>query len=189
MLKRTLLAAAAAALIAAPTATAYTTWFDFAKTTNANSTLTITWEPMPGKFATASWRSGSGSSTDSCWVGHGWLPNGWYDLWGHWDHYDGSAIKGRVFYLQNKQCWNGTWRGELFVHSEETASNGQYCPTAYDDPFCWEGDSDYYSAGCVKVAHAGAWPTDIALVHNDWHDRSGDGRHGSFSINDWLYVY
>ena len=179
---------AAVALAAAPTAGAYPTSFDFAKGSNLWSTLTITWQQLPGHYSTLSWRAGSGVSTDSCWPAHGWLPNGWYDLWGHWNNYD-ATIKGRVWYLQNKQCWNGTWRGELFVHSEETASNGQYCPTSGDDPYCWEGDHDYYSAGCIKVAHAGPIPTDIGQVHTAWHEKSGDTRHGSFGIGGWMYVH
>jgi hypothetical protein len=114
------------------------------------------------------------------------VPTGYYDLWGHWNNYDGK-IAGRVFYLQNKPCWNGTWRTELFVHSEETAGQGQYCPTAGDDPYCWEGPSDYYSNGCIKVSRAG-YPSDLRLVHDGWHGKSGDSRHGYFTINNWLYV-
>jgi hypothetical protein len=184
-LKLIVVGAIAAALVSPTPAAAWPTNFDFTKSTNLNSTLTIVWQQIPGHFSTVSWRAGSGTSTDSCWISHGWLPNGWYDLWGHWNNYDGSAIKGRVFYLQNKQCWNGTWRTELFVHSEETAGNGQYCPSPYDDPFCWEGDSDYYSNGCIKVSH---W-NDIGGVHQAWHDKSGDYRHGSFGISNWIYVH
>jgi hypothetical protein len=181
------LAAAAVALALPSQACAYYTYFDFARRTNTGSTLTMVWQQIPGHFSTASWRAGSGSSTDACWIGHGWLPTGWYDLNGHWDGYNGT-IRERVFYLQNKQCWNGTWRTELFVHSEETADQGQYCPTAGDDPYCWEGDYDYYSNGCIKLSRAGN-PSDLRLMHDGWHGKSGDYRHGSFWINDWLYVH
>jgi hypothetical protein len=183
-----LLAAAVAALALPVSAWGYYTYFDFARQSNIASALTMVWQPLPGKFSTVSWRAGSGTSTDACWIGHGWLPSGWYDLNGHWDNYNGSSIRGRVFYLQNKPCWNGTWRTELFVHSEETADQGQYCPSVYDDPFCWEGDSDYYSNGCIKLSRAGS-PSDLRLMHDGWHSRSGDYRHGSFWINDWLYVH
>ena len=187
-LRSTLAGLIAAAALALPTnASAYHTWFEFTRQSNTWSPLTMAWELGAGRYETQTWRSGSGISTDACWIGHGWLPTGWYDLWGHWDYYDGSAIRGRVFYLQNKPCWNGTWRTELFVHSEETAGQGQYCPTPYDDPFCWEGDFDYYSSGCIKVSRAGS-PSDLRLVHDGWHAKSGDGRHGSFSIDNWLYV-
>jgi hypothetical protein len=180
--------AVTAALLGASPAQAYYTWFDFQRISNTASRLTMNWEGSPGHFFTTSWRAGSGTSTDACWVAHGWLPTGNYDLWGQYDHFDGSAIKGRVFRIQDKQCWNGTWRTDLFVHSEETADNGQYCPTVYDDPFCWEGDSDYYSHGCIKISRAG-YPSDLALAHDAWHQKSWDNRHGPFTINDWLYVH
>lgn len=180
-------AIATLALVLPATASPYYTWFEFTRQSNTWSPLTMAWELGPGWVQTATWRAGSGVSTDACWVGHGWLPAGFYDLRGQWDYFDGSAIKGRVFYLQDKPCWNGTWRTALFVHSEETAAQGQYCPTAGDDPFCWEGDFDYYSSGCIKVSRAGN-PSDLRLVHDGWHGKSGDGRHGSFSRANWLYV-
>jgi hypothetical protein len=178
--------AAFAAAHAGATSPAY---FDFARKTNLNSVLTFHWESLPGHESTLSWRAGSGNGGyGECVVGRGWLPGGWYDLRGHWDNYNGSKVRGRVFYLQDKQCSNGTWRTELFVHSEETASNGQSCPTSSDDPFCWEGDFDYASEGCIKVARAGN-PSDLALVHTNWHQRAGDQRHGGFTIRNWLYVH
>jgi hypothetical protein len=177
---------AAAALAIPANASAYRTWFEFTRQSNLWSPLTIATDYGGGFVTTQTWRAGSGTSTDACWVAHGWLPTGWYDLWGHWNNYDGT-IKGRVFYLSNKPCWNGTWRSELFIHSEDTAAQGQYCPTAYDDPYCWEGDYDYHSNGCVKVSRAGN-PSDLRLVHDGWHSRSGDYRHGSFGVGNFLYV-
>ena len=181
---------AAAALMVAlaipANAFAYLTWFEFTRQSNIASTLTMAWQYGPGYYGTQTWRAGSGVSTDACWVGHGWLPAGYYDLKGHWDNYNG-AIAGSVFYLQYKPCWNGTWRTELVIHSEETAGQGQYCPTAGDDPYCWEGAYDYYSNGCIKVSRAG-YPSDLRLVHDGWHGKSGDYRHGYFTINNWLYV-
>ncbi len=171
-----------------PTAAyAYPTWFEFARQSNAWSTLTLVWQYGPDHYGTQAFRAGSGTSTDACAVGNGWLPTGYYDLHGHWDNYDGT-IKGRVFYLQDKQCWNGTWRTQLFIHSEETASQGQYCPTAGDDPYCWDADYDYYSDGCIKVSRAGN-PSDLRLVHDGWHAKSGDTRHGAFTVNNFLYVH
>jgi hypothetical protein len=178
---------AAAALTLPSPSLAYPTWFEFARHSNTFSTLTMVWHIGAGWYGTQSWRAGSGVSTDACWVGHGWLPTGYYDLKGHWDNYN-AAIAGRVFYLQDKQCWNGTWRTQLFVHSEETAAQGQYCPTAGDDPYCWEGDNDYYSNGCIKLARGGN-PSDLRLMHDGWHAKSGDGRHGNFTIGSWLYVH
>ena len=180
-------AAVAAALVAATNASAYPTWFELTRQSNTWSPLTLVVDYGGGHYDTTTWRAGSGVSQDACWIGHGWLPAGYYDLHGHWDYYDGSAIKGRVFYLQNKPCWNGTWRTELFIHSEETGGQGQYCPTAGDDPFCWEADFDYYSSGCIKVSRAGA-PSDLRQVHDGWHAKSGDYRHGSFWRGNVLYV-
>lgn len=181
-------ALACSAALAAP-AGAASAYFDFTRKTNLNSVLALYWESLPGHLSSMSWRAGSGTGGyGECVIGKGWLPAGWYDLKGHWDTYDGSKVKGRVFYLQNKLCFNGSWRTELFVHSEETATNGQYCPTSIDDPFCWEGDFDYASEGCIKVSRAGN-PSNLALVHSNWHQRSGDQRHGAFTIANWLFVH
>jgi len=136
----------------------------------------------------AGFRAGSGESTNECYVGHGWLPAGWYNLVGHFDSYNGSSIKGRVWQLSDKRCSGGTGnlRTQLFIHSEETADTGQYCPTPGDDPFCWEGASDYYSVGCIKLAHATPYPSDIGKADNDWD--SWDGRHGYFTVGNVLNV-
>lgn len=73
-----------------------------------------------------------------------------------------STIAGRAWQLNDYvSCANGVIRTELFVHSEETstqgpATQGTGCPLyPSDDPHCWEGDGDYYSLGCIKVAR---WP-------------------------------
>jgi hypothetical protein len=131
----------------------------------------------------AGWRAGSGQVKDACQVGRGWLPTGYYDLWGHWNHYD-STIKGRVFYLSNKRCQYDVLRTELFIHTEETASTGQACTSAPDDPYCWEGDFDYESNGCIKVKQPNM---DMYEFHNWWHNKFGD-RHDSFTINNNVWV-
>ena len=118
-------------------------------------------------------------------MGKGWLPTGWYSLWGHWNGYNGSKIKGRVWYVQNKQCSNGTWRTELLIHTEETQSNGQNCTSAYDDPFCWERPEDHYSQGCIKLNH----PTNIKNAHVRYHNYGGSPNHGELSDANELYVY
>ena len=185
---RIVFAAAALALLSATTANA-AVYFDLHRMTMTGSVLYETWQDTStGKvYAQQSWRAGSGSSTDACQVGYGWIPTGTYDLWGHWDHYD-ATIKGRVWYLSNHQCWNGTWRSELFIHSEETADNGQLCGSPYyDERYCWDGDGDYYSHGCIKVSRAAPYPSDLAQVDNDWD--GWDGRHGSFVSYSRAYVY
>ena len=100
--------------------------------------------------SSAIWRAGSGSGTTAC-EKNNWIPVGSYDVPFHDDNYAGSDIRGRVWRLSDYQCSNGVVRNELFIHSEETSSNGQSCPTGGDDPFCWEGANDYYS-GCIKIA-------------------------------------
>jgi len=187
-----ILAAAVAVLLPAANASAATrTFFGFHRYTNTSSYLTISKQDLwtGAILAQQGWRAGSGVSTDECAVGYGWLPGGWYDIVGHFDYYNGSAIKGRVWQLSDKRCAGGTGnlRTELFIHSEETSDEGQYCPTPYDDPFCWEGDSDYKSSGCIKVAHVPPWPSDIAQADNDWD--SWDGRHGWFTFVAGLYVH
>jgi hypothetical protein len=91
-------------------------------------------------------RAGSGSGTNAC-ATNNWIPVGTYQITFHNDNYDGSLIKGRVWRLTDYQCSNGVRRTELFVHSEETAAQGQSCPS-----FCWDSTNDYYSNGCVKIA-------------------------------------
>jgi len=181
----------AAALVGASQAAAGTyVQFGFHRSTNTNSYLTITkHDSSTGQtLAQQGFRAGSGESTNECYVGHGWLPAGWYDLVGHFDSYNGSSIKGRVWQLSDKRCSGGTGnlRTQLFIHSEETADTGQYCPTPGDDPFCWEGTSDYYSVGCIKLAHATPYPSDIGKADNDWD--SWDGRHGYFTVGNVLNV-
>lgn len=102
-------------------------------------------------------RAGSGDGTkDPCRTAHGWLPSGWYGGTFR-THFDG-IINGIVWQLDNKRCKRGTLRTELFIHSEMTPSAGQNC--GYE-PECWNGPSDYYSAGCVKVrpSHIKAFAT------------------------------
>src|SRR5215212_1721790 len=123
-------------------------------------------------------RAGSGSGTDAC-QHNNWIPKGHYDVLWHDDYYPGSKIQGRVWRLSDYQCSNGVRRTELFVHSEETSGQGQYCPTGSDDPFCWEGDYDYYSYGCIKVARQPV-PSDLRQVDSFVH---------SYGMATDLWVY
>ena len=112
--------------------------------------------------------SGSGSGTDAC-QHYNWIPKGDYDVLWHDDNYPGSSIQGRVWRLSDYQCSNGVRRTELFVHSEETSGQGQSCgPAGTDYRFCWEGDHDYYSLGCVKLARRPT-PSDLGRVDNFVH--------------------
>jgi len=184
-----LVAAVASSLPVACASAGLRTYFSFHRYTNTNSTLTIIrQDTTTGRnVAQESFRAGSGTTTNECESYKGWLPAGWYTLVGHFDHYDGSSIKGRAWQLSDKRCaGTGTLRTELFIHSEETASQGQYCPTSGDDPFCWEGDFDYKSAGCIKLAHAPPYPSDIARADSDWD--GWDGRSGYFTVTNVLNV-
>jgi hypothetical protein len=166
------LAALAASLPAASASAANQIRYDRNSITNGLLALTQ-----------AGWRAGSGVVQDACQPGRGWIPTGNYDLWGHWDHYD-STIKGRVFYLSNHTCQYGQLRTELFIHTEETASTGQSCPTSGDDPYCWEGDFDYQSNGCIKVKQ----PNKDMYEFHQWFHQKVTGSHGSFNINNGLWV-
>lgn len=132
------------------------------------------------------WRSGSGTGsqiTNDCAIGKGWLPVGWYDQWGHWENYNGTAIWGNVFWLSNKSCWNGSvTRTELFIHSEMKQDGTQH---ATYEPQRWDGTSDYASNGCVKLS-----PSDILNWHHYYHYTGGIGlgQHGQFTIPNFLHA-
>jgi hypothetical protein len=123
-------------------------------------------------------RAGSGIGTDAC-QHNNWIPRGYYDVLWHDDYYGGSNIQGRVWRLSDYQCSNGVRRTELFVHSEETWQQGQACWSGGDDPFCWEGDGDYYSLGCIKLARQPV-PSDLRLVDSFVHN------HGA-ATSLWVY--
>ncbi|MDQ3993055.1 MAG: hypothetical protein M3229_05290 [Actinomycetota bacterium] len=170
-------AALVVALAAPPTASAWR--FTFYKHTNIHSNLSFAWvDPYDGLVYSASWRAGSGVSTNACWVDHGWLPSGYYDVNGHVDHFD-DRIKGRVWRLGDKRCSNGQFRTALFIHTEENPWHGQWC-----EPWCWDGDVDYYSEGCIKVAY----PYDIGALHSRYH-AYGWNAHGWYTAPNALYVY
>ena len=99
------------ALTIAPAGALSAGWFQFDRYSNTNSNL-FWFHSNDGRKSAQYWyyRAGSGSSTDECWVGKGWLPGGWYDLWGMWDNYNGGKIFGRVFRLSDHSCREGTRR-------------------------------------------------------------------------------
>lgn len=114
------------------------------------------------------WRAGSGTGprgTDSCVRNEGWLPDGDYSFVQQ-DQRDGNFIDGRVFQLEDKRCRNGTPRQSLFIHSEQTVTNGQ-CRDERGDQRCrWEvpAYNDYRSAGCIKMS-----PGDLAALTRRFH--------------------
>ena len=191
-----LAAVSAVSLAAVAQAGATVTTFDFHRISNTSSVLTIfRQDTLDGRVLNQqSYRAGSGLNTNECDsaaydnVG-GWLPAGNYSLLGHWDQYPGTKIQGRVWRLQDKRCngGTGTLRTELFIHSEETWTQGQTCGSPYDERFCWDGDGDYYSVGCIKVSRAAPYPSDLAKLDGNWHNWSG--LTGSFSLPQRVYVY
>jgi hypothetical protein len=193
-MKRALLITILVAVYIPPAADTANGWWTFQRESNLNSTLTWKWTypPSPTEYS-KSLRAGSGTTMNECRRGEGWLPAGWYSQWGHWNGYDGSAVKGRVWWLQDKYCADGvTKRTELFVHSEETAANGQRCTSSYDDPFCWERGSDYYSLGCIKLARpspVASFPNDLGVAHSYYHSYGGSSNHGAATDAHELYVY
>jgi hypothetical protein len=194
MSRLAVLAACLLALSASP-AGAANGWWTFDRDTNLDSTLRWRWTyPDNPTIYGKAWRAGSGTSRYECRRAEGWLPAGWYAQWGHWNNYDGSAIKGRVWWVQDKYCSDGvTKRTELFIHSEETAANGQRCTSTWDDPFCWEREADYYSLGCIKLARpspVAAFPNHLRSAHRSYHDYGGSGSHGDLPNDPYeLYVY
>ena len=184
-----LLTAAAAALLASAQQAGAAVYFDFRRVGNTNSVLYETWQdPASGRvYGQQSWRAGSGYTTNECQSQAGWLPRGYYNLVSHYDRYDASEIKGRVWQLSDKACWSGNVRTQLFIHSEETADNGQYCPTPYDDRFCWEGDFDYSSIGCIKLSRSTPYPSHLAQADADWHNWGGGS--GYLNLYHRVYVY
>lgn len=119
-----------------------------------------------------SWRSGSGSTQDSCEKGKGWLPSGPYDGIQHQKNYVGSLIFGMVWELDSKKCYNGTYRTELFIHSKQTPSNGQNCPGSQ----CWASANDYMSNGCIKLSSANySFSDDIGDADIKSRARGGPG--------------
>jgi hypothetical protein len=194
-MRRALTLATLFALTLPAAAPAANGWWAFNRNTNLDSVLSWTWTYPPDTTRySKSWRAGSGTTTNECEKGKGWLPAGWYALWGHWNGYPGSVVRGRVWWVQDKYCANGiTLRTELFIHTEETAQRGQYCTSAYDDPFCWERAADYYSLGCIKVARpspVASFPDDVGSAHSYYHSYGGSSAHGDLPNDaNELYVF
>ena len=163
MSRHALLVVALAALACATPASASYFYYDRASLTNSAFEA----EDYYGDW-TGFVRAGSGSGTDAC-QHYNWIPRGHYDVLWHDDYYAGSAVQGRVWRLSDYECSNGVRRTELFVHSEETSEQGQSCgPEGTDYPFCWEGDHDYYSYGCIKLARRPV-PSDLRLIDTFVH--------------------
>jgi hypothetical protein len=59
--------------------------------------------PRRQRPKTSWYRVGSSNGgTNGCEYGN-WIPNGTYNVQGHWEHYD-QTIKGRVWWLNDHYC-------------------------------------------------------------------------------------
>jgi len=169
-------------------AATYNGYFTFTKNADDPTNSRLTWEVFRTDLAPKrlverkSWRAGSGNGTkNSCTRNAGWLPDGKYGGT-YYPAYDGSLIKGPVFYLSDTRCSAGTPRTQLFIHSEMTAGGGQNCRF---ERWCWEGDKDYYSDGCIKLR-----PADMhaaAAAFDRWYDQGPDPRKNR-RYSELLYV-
>lgn len=162
-------------------------WFDYARNgSNINGTLTwkYLYNDVPPIY-TVSWRAGSGLQLNDK-KDVGWLPSGYYSILGHWDNYSGSAIWGRVWRLSDKYNSEGVLRTALFIHTEETSSNGQN-PSIEGQIWTDSNPCDYSSYGCVKVSYS-----NVGSVHTRWTSYGGSTAHGDgspYPLSSRLYVH
>jgi hypothetical protein len=152
-----LLAVAAAALVWVAPAPASAFYYHRTSLTNSTFEALDEYGDWTGYL-----RAGSGIDTDAC-QHYNWIPRGYYSVLWHDDYFDGTKIQGRVWRLSDYQCSNGIRRTELFIHSEENSQQGQTCYASAESPFCWEGDGDYRSYGCIKLARRPV-PSDLRQV-------------------------
>ena len=174
-----LLVVAASLFVAGPAESAAASWravLTFDKNWQNQFNSRMTWQLYQRQAGgawtvveTKSWRAGSGlpgrAGRNSCARSRGWLPNGTYRL-RQSNNYRGNVIRGRVFRLEDKACPNGRVRHNLFLHSEQTAANGQCRDRRGDQPCRWEFPkvNDYKSLGCIKMS-----PGDIAQLTALFH--------------------
>ncbi|MFH8346205.1 hypothetical protein [Streptomyces sp. NPDC018045] len=110
----------------------------------------------------AEYRAGSGqggaAGRDECARNQGWLPDGTYPVLSHTTRKKGGrdGINGYAIRIADKVCRDGrTQRTALFLHSEMRPDGTQAAAQpGRDNPYRWDGDVDYRSLGCVKLAPA-----------------------------------
>jgi hypothetical protein len=136
----------------------------------------------------------SGDNKNDCAVNVGWIPDTdqpsydnqyWLD---HYESYPGSLIHGTAWLIMNSRYGgsyancdsDSSWeRSELLIHSEMTGDHEQDCSGDPDDPWCWDGQDDYYSLGCIKVSWNGIHGNDGETYGKTnsldwyWHNRGG----------------
>lgn len=95
------------------------------------------------------WAGSGNGSTNTCGRNQGRLPNGTDRIRAFHRHHNGGShgVNGIARLLSDHTCSNGTWRTDVFIHSEMLTSGGQGHP----EPYRWDGTSDCRSNGCVKL--------------------------------------
>ncbi|MET8828028.1 L,D-transpeptidase family protein [Streptomyces sp. NPDC004610] len=132
----------------ADAAAATTYYLKFDKKTVTNSRLYLMKSVAGPDKVVASYKAGSGTTTNACSVGRGWLPNGSYKIEFHRKNFDG-IINGYVIKVSDKRCSGGTQRTELFIHSEMKPNGKQ--GTIESEKWTNSNPNDYYSNGCIKL--------------------------------------
>ncbi|MEV5596911.1 hypothetical protein [Streptomyces sp. NPDC052496] len=131
----------------------------------------------------AAYRAGSGqggtAGLDECAKNKGWLPDGTYQVLAHTTRKKGGrdGINGYAIRIADKVCRDGrTQRTALFLHSEMRPDGTQAAALpGRDNPYRWDGEADYRSLGCVKLAPADikqlfaearqyGWPASLKVV-------------------------
>ncbi len=116
-------------------------------------------------------RAGSGSRYDTCTDGR--IPPGVYSVGTVYstsrNNPKNGEIKGDAWTLSNapNPCYQvpgspyryNEYRTGLFVHTESTKWGGQ----GSTEPRRWDGNSDYYSLGCIKIER-----TDLGYLDAVW---------------------
>jgi hypothetical protein len=122
--------------------------FRLSRRTNYDSSLS--WR-LEGSTSTSRFRAGSGTVGDECLINFGWIPAGAYDVLAHYTDLDG-AIAGYAWQLSDHQCYDGTFRTDLLIHSEMAADGTQ---DASWEPNVWTAwdPVDYASFGCIKLSY------------------------------------
>ncbi|OKH92259.1 L,D-transpeptidase family protein [Streptomyces uncialis] len=123
-------------------------YLKFDKGTVTNSRLSLMRSVSGPDRVIKSYKAGSGTSTNTCAVGKGRLPNGKYRIEFRRTDFDG-LINGYVIKVTDKRCHNGTKRTELFIHSEMKPNGGQ--GRIESEKWTDTNPNDYYSNGCIKL--------------------------------------
>ncbi|MFF4233600.1 L,D-transpeptidase family protein [Streptomyces sp. NPDC001820] len=123
-------------------------YLKFDKNTVTNSKLYLMKSVAGPDKVIASYKAGSGTSTNTCAVAKGWLPNGDYKIEFHRKNFDG-IINGYVIKISDKKCHSGTKRTALFIHSEMKPNGKQ--GSIESEKWTNSNPNDYYSNGCIKL--------------------------------------